>query len=155
MTYIQELRRFVGHRRLINPGARAIICNDAGEVLLQLRADFHQWGLPAGGMELGESAWQAIRREVREETGLEVIRGDLLGIYSDPTQIITYPNGDEMQVVSIAFIITEWQGELTDGDDETLALRFFPLDALPENLFPIHRQALLDFQAYEGHCFVH
>ena len=46
----------------------------AGDVLLQLRGDFKIWGLPAGGMELDESVWDTLCREVHEETGLTVLR---------------------------------------------------------------------------------
>ena len=42
------------------------------------------WGLPGGAMDLGESVGQAVVREVREETGLEVQPTGLVGIYSDP-----------------------------------------------------------------------
>src|SRR4051794_17655217 len=57
MDYIWELRQVVGHRTLIAAGARAIIRNEAGDVLMQLRGDLKLWGLPAGGIELGESVW--------------------------------------------------------------------------------------------------
>ena len=69
MGYVEELRALIGTRTLINPGVRAVIRDEAGAVLLQLRGDFKIWGLPAGGMELGESVQDAVRREVYEETG--------------------------------------------------------------------------------------
>ena len=52
MGYVEELRKLIGTRTLINPGVRAIIRDETGAVLLQLRGDFKIWGLPAGGMEL-------------------------------------------------------------------------------------------------------
>ncbi len=154
MNYIQTLREYIGHKPLLIPGVRALIRNDAGEVLLQLRSDFNVWGLPAGAMELGESAWQAVQREVREETGIEVQAAKLFGVYSDPKFTVVYPNGDQVQVFAVAFLVTQWRGALTGGDEETLALRFFPLDALPENMLPAHRQTLLDFQQNENGCLI-
>ena len=57
----------------IRPGVAAVIF--AGDrVLLQRRDDTGRWGLPGGAVEPGESVRQALVREVREETGLEVER---------------------------------------------------------------------------------
>src|SRR5438045_8375170 len=67
----------------IRPGVSAIILTPEG-LLLQRRSDNGLWGLPGGGVEPGESVSEAIVREVREETGLEVAPGRLVGVYSAP-----------------------------------------------------------------------
>ena len=72
MGYVEELRKLVGNRKLIMPGVRAIIRDEAGGVLLQLRGDFKIWGYPAGSVELDESVQDALRREVFEEAGIKV-----------------------------------------------------------------------------------
>lgn len=150
MSYIQGLRRFIGHERVITPGVRAIIRDSAGRLLMQRRGDFGTWGLPAGGIELDESVATALTREVAEETGLQVIRATPFGIYSDPSYAVTYPNGDQIQPFTLAFLVDEWSGELVADGDETLQLTFFPLDALPpdEQIHPPHRKTLLDFQRF-------
>ncbi len=79
--YLEELRRLVGNRKLLTVGVRAIIRDEAGAILLQRRGDFGTWGLPAGAMELDESIFEALVREVREETGLLVEPRRLTGIY--------------------------------------------------------------------------
>ncbi|HEY8597130.1 MAG TPA: NUDIX domain-containing protein [Thermomicrobiales bacterium] len=150
MSYIQGLRRFIGHERIITPGVRAIIRDGAGRLLMQRRSDFGTWGLPAGGMELDESVTTALAREVVEETGLRVIRATPFGIYSDPKYAVTYPNGDQIQPFTLAFLVEEWSGEPVADGDESLQLAFFALDALPpdEQIHPPHRKTLLDFQRF-------
>jgi len=150
MGYVEELRRLIGNRTLISPGVRAVIRNEDGDVLLQLRGDLRVWGLPAGGMELNESVQDALRREVLEETGLTVVRARPFGVYTHPRYGFRYPNGDHAQPFTIAFLIEEWTGTPTADGHESLDLRFFPLDALPppEQVHRPHRTALQDVQRH-------
>jgi 8-oxo-dGTP pyrophosphatase MutT (NUDIX family) len=132
------------------PGVRAVIRDETGAVLLQLRGDFKIWGLPAGGMELGESVQDAVRREVFEETGLTIVTARPFGIYTDPRFAFAYPNGDRCQPFTVAFLVEAWTGSLVADGDESLDLRFFPLDRLPpaEQMHLPHRSTILDFQRY-------
>ncbi|MGE3908406.1 MAG: NUDIX hydrolase [Chloroflexota bacterium] len=150
MGYVEELRKHIGTQPIIRPGVRAVIRDDQGAVLLQLRGDFRIWGLPAGGMELGESVMDALGREVYEETGLTVVRARPFGIYTHPSYTITYPNGDQSQPYTTAFLVDEWTGTLTADGDETLELQFFPVDALPpeERLLPAHRRVFDDLRRF-------
>ena len=61
-------------------GMSAVIENENGELLLELRADNEMWGLPGGWAELGSSPEQNIIREVKEETGLNVEVKSLLEV---------------------------------------------------------------------------
>ena len=141
MGYVEELRKLVGNRKLIMPGVRAVIRDEAGAVLLQLRGDFKIWGFPAGSVELDESVQDALRREVFEETQLTVVEARPFAIYSNPTYSTTYPNGDQIQPYSIGFLVDKWTGALTPDGDESLDLQFFPLDAFPppEQIVRAHR----------------
>ena len=76
MGYILELRKTLGSRPLIMAGAGVILINKNGEVLLQKRSDNGCWDYPAGSMELGESFEECARREVLEETGIDVSCAD-------------------------------------------------------------------------------
>jgi 8-oxo-dGTP pyrophosphatase MutT (NUDIX family) len=150
MDYIRELRAAVGQRPLLGPGARAVIRNEHGDVLMQLRGDFKLWGLPAGGIELGESVWDALCREVHEETGLTVVRARPFAIYSHPRFSVTFPNGDQIQPFVMAFLVDEWTGTPTPDGDESLDLKFFPLNAPPaqDQIVSSHRTAFRDVKRF-------
>ena len=84
----------IGREGKLRLGCSAVILDETRQkVLLTRRADNGQWCLPSGGMEPGESAAEACAREVREETGLHVRVVRLIGVYSDPNQLIIYPDG--------------------------------------------------------------
>lgn len=57
-----------------------------GIVLVRRRNPPHGWAIPGGFVDYGERVESAARREMREETGLEVELVDLLGVYSDPAR---------------------------------------------------------------------
>jgi len=148
--YLQSIRSRVGPQCILLPGVRAIILNDRGEVLLQRRRDMDCWGLPSGSLELNETALEALKREVREETGLEVRQAEPMALYSGPSQRFKYPSGDEIQCFSVAFIVRDWAGTPKADGVEGSEVRFWPLSGLPRNLLPIHARTLADFKRYRG-----
>src|SRR5258708_6502707 len=129
--YVHTIREKIGHDLLLLPGAVAVILNPAGEVLLQRRSDNGQWGLPGGAIDPGEEPADAVIREVREETGLDVLPERIVGVYSGPDHLITYPNGDQAMIVSVTFACRPIGGEARVNDDESLEVRYFPPDGLP------------------------
>jgi 8-oxo-dGTP pyrophosphatase MutT (NUDIX family) len=150
LDYVKMLRARIGNAKILIPGVRALLFDPAGRVLLEKQAHFGSWALPHGCVDLGESAYEALVREVGEETGLSVLEADPFGLYSDPRYSVTYPNGDQVQTFTVAFLVREWTGDLRCDGDEVAALDFFPLDALPEPLYPIHVETLQDYHKYDG-----
>jgi len=69
--------------------AAAVISNSEGKVLLlnHVLRPYSGWGLPGGFLEKGEQAEDAIRREVREETGIEISRVELYSIHTTNAHI--------------------------------------------------------------------
>ena len=130
--------------RLRRTGTDAAVFDDRGRILLQKRSDFHVWGLPGGSIEVGETLEQAVRREVKEETGYdaEVVR--LVGAYSDPDHTTTrYPDGQLVHYVSLTFECRVVGGSLRT-DEESDAVAWFAPDALPPDLMPEHAPRLRD-----------
>ena len=138
-NYIRWLREKVGHEKVILLFSGGCLRNAAGQVLLQKRGDSGLWGFPGGAVELGESPEAAAIREVREETGLDVAVGSLIGIYTDCQ--ISYPSGDQAHSVCIAYELQQTGGTLGSDDPETADLRWFSLDEHPA-LFCRQHQAL-------------
>ena len=106
---------------------------EEGRVLLARRRDIDWWNLPGGGMEVGETVDEALRREVAEETGLEVEVEQLVGVYSKP----------QKQEIVLTFRCHITGGTLT-ATEETRECRYFAPDALPANTLPKHRQRIED-----------
>ena len=139
--YIQWIRSKVGHDKIILTFAGGCIFNENGEILLQRRGDSNQWGFPGGAVEIGETPQIAAVREAKEETGLDVEVGKVIGVYTDPD--IVYPNGDRAQSILIAFELKAVGGELFCDHAETLELAYFARDHKPE-LFTKSHEDLWD-----------
>lgn len=127
----------------IKAGRRPLIAVDSvvirrtgGVVLVKRRKPPYQgyWALPGGFVEYGETTEEAVKREVKEETGLDVdIRG-LIGVYSKPNRD---PRG---HVISIAYLTVEVGGELKDSK-ETQVGEFF---VVPKEMAFDHKEILRD-----------
>ena len=99
----------------------AVVRNDRGEILLIERTDNGLWALPGGAQEIGESVKDAVRREVREETGIEVEVTGLTGIYSDPAHVISYDDGEVRQEFSLCFAARAISGSLRPSSESRQA----------------------------------
>lgn len=143
--HIAHLRAHVGQTTLLTPAVAAVIYDRSGRVLLIRRGDGQGWSLPGGFLEPGERLAECAIREVQEETGLEVEVVRLIGIYSDPAvNHITFPNGDQVQLVSATFECRVTGGEPRPDGEESLDVGYFAPDGLPETLIPAHRIRVQD-----------
>lgn len=145
MSYIQEMRTLIGQRPLITVGAGVLLSDEHDRILLQHRTDNGLWGIPGGGMEIGESLEVTARREVFEETGLEVEDLTLFGVFSGPELFYEYPNGDQVCNVSVVYLSRKFRGRLAADPDESYAVRFFEPADLPRAISPPNQPIL---QAY-------
>ena len=141
-NYIQWIRSKVGHDRIILIFAGGCIFNQKGEVLLQRRGDTNKWGFPGGAIEIGETPQMAAIREAKEETGLDVEVGKLIGIYTDCN--MEYTNGDKAQSILIAYELKVVGGKLFCDKEETLELKYFSLDNMPTLFCRQHIEILND-----------
>jgi len=130
-SYLGQLRAIAGDRVLLLVGARCVVRDDAGRVLLIQRTDNRHWAFPAGAMEIGESIEECAVREVWEETGLEVTALTPFAMYTGARHTVTNPYGDTYQLHVSAFRADAWHGELIRATEETLDAAFFDLESAP------------------------
>jgi 8-oxo-dGTP pyrophosphatase MutT (NUDIX family) len=87
----------------LKPTAFAAVRDATGRLLLVRRSDTLNWELPGGKVDLGESAVQAVMREVFEESGVHIRVLGLSGVYTDPGHIMVYTSGEVRQQFALCF----------------------------------------------------
>ncbi|MBM7662802.1 ADP-ribose pyrophosphatase YjhB (NUDIX family) [Bacillus mesophilus] len=152
-SYIGNLRSSVGSQKLIVPSIRAIIEDNEGKILFIERLGEGKWSMPAGSIELNETIYDCLVREVKEETGLEVLSAKAIAIYSNPKFSTKNKFGDEYQLFELLFCIEEWTGSLKQNTEETSSAQFFKQDEIPQgtNEFwtSFHKQVINDLITFK------
>lgn len=139
-SYIKNLRAKIGRDLLLLPGVTAVVINNRDEVLLQLRRDTGTWAPPSGGVEPGETVAETARREVREETGIDILPEAVVAVLSGADYNVTYPNGDQLASVTTVFRCSPLNAKTPRvNDDESQDIRYFPAAELPQRMLPRHR----------------
>ena len=90
-------------------GVQCALFNEAGEILLEKRADDSLWGLPGGWVEVGEGPEETVRRELKEETNLLVEGLSVIGFYTRLPGQFHQPHTS----VHILYYCGQWCGTLT------------------------------------------
>lgn len=111
------------------PAVSALVVDDAGRVLLGRRAfepDAGRWDALGGFLDEGEEPIAGLRRELREEAGIEVELGSFVGVSAD-----RYGDGED----ATAVLNLVWEATISGGvpapADDVAELRWFVRQALP------------------------
>ncbi|WP_057915688.1 NUDIX hydrolase [Peribacillus muralis] len=144
MGYIEDLRALVGTRALLLTGVTVLVI-DQNSRFLMVQSN-KMWKLPGGFIELGESAEEACRREILEETGMNIGNLQLIGVFSGKEYFTKLPNGDEYFPVNIAYVTEDiLSGDLKPDDMEIQNVQFFKWSSFPKNLTERDRHIFQSF----------
>ncbi len=117
-------------KRPMTLGVRAFLRNDVGEILLVRHTYVSGWHLPGGGIEPGETALEAVKKEVREEASIELLE--------EPNLFSIYMNRNiSRRDHVLLFECGTWhQSSTFEPNREIAEIGFFPPDSLPEETTP-------------------
>lgn len=117
----------------IVPAANAFVRDRDGAVLMIQRSDNGLWAMPGGMQDIGETIAGAAERETLEETGYRVRVTGLVGVYSDPGNVIAYDDGEVRQQFVLCFRAVLLGGEMATSEESPSVRWVRPeeLDAIP------------------------
>ena len=141
---------FQGHARVsrgVTLGVRGMVFDQAGRVLLIEHTYLPGWHLPGGGVERGETAEQALARELVEEAGVRVEgRAILLSVHASGRVF----RGDHI----LTYRIDDWSACEATSRGEIAAIDWFAPDALPDDATPGTRRRIAEaLDAVPPHAF--
>jgi ADP-ribose pyrophosphatase YjhB (NUDIX family) len=144
---LERLRRELGYITT-KVGAEAAIIDD-GRMLLVHRVDDDCWGLISGWVDAGESPAETVVRELREETGLEGVIDELVGVIARPASARNGPHGS----IAVVFLVSLTGGDVRLAAHEIKALEWRDLDEVEQwhkNHEQLARAALARWHARRG-----
>ena len=130
----------------IGAGCGLLVFNKDGKLLLGLRnydqeiadSEMHEegtWSCPGGNIEYGETFEQAVTREAKEETGIDIKDPELICVQTDLNEHAHY--------ISVGMVTHSFEGvPKVMEPDEIMAWRWFDLNDLPNNIFSASRKTI-------------
>ncbi|MET9228578.1 NUDIX domain-containing protein [Lentzea sp. NPDC003310] len=126
----------------LRPAVSAFVQDSTGRLLMIRRTDNDMYAIPGGQQDVGETLSQAVVREVKEETGVDVEVNGLIGLYSNPNHVIAYDDGEIRQEFSICFRARPVGGMLSTSSETKEVLWLEPQQINDLNVHPSIRLRL-------------
>jgi 8-oxo-dGTP diphosphatase len=128
-------------------GVGVMIQNNKGEVLMGLRQSSHgagEWAFPGGHLEFGETLFETARREVKEETDLDIEEFEVISLCDE----MRYIKSDGKHYLNISLRGIYAGGEVKIMEPQKCPeWKWFPVDALPEELFESTALTIRNFKS--------
>ena len=130
-------------------GSNCIIIYD-GKLLLERRVDSDTWGLVGGGCKKWEEPDQAMAREVYEELGLRIPRGQFrkLRVYGNPGRVAAFRDGSIWRMVVVVYELVLAEEPRIRISSESKEARFFTKEELKSIEIPVTHRDIVE------ECFV-
>jgi 8-oxo-dGTP pyrophosphatase MutT (NUDIX family) len=149
-----EIRELTGNNyKFLLPAARAVVRDSSGQILFVRRKDNGKWVMPSGSQELGETIYNCMTRETREEAGIEVTSATVMAIYN-----YFATSDDFYQTLHVQFLVNKWSGEVVKETDETTDACFWSVDdiraAVPDKISPYYLDVIDDLEKYDGSVII-
>lgn len=112
-----------------------------GIILIERLNKPHGFALPGGFVDIGESVENAAKREMKEETGLDVDLLGILGVYSRPDR------DPRFHTLTVTYVAKAQDSEKLQAGDDALRTSFYSLDNIPPLCFD-HDEAVAHFRMY-------
>ena len=144
--FLNFLHRYFLIKRPLTMGVRCAIINDQREVLLVRHTYVSGWHIPGGGVDTGESAEDAVIREVSEET--------MVGLLGSPKLVgIYHYNQTTKRDHVVVFLSRDFRKNRSSINSfEIKSCCFFPLDSLPVDIDERSKRWILDALEIEESC---
>lgn len=121
------------------PSVHGVVLNNNNAILVHRREDHPFWALPGGKINPGESIVDCLKREMKEETGLEVFPEKLLGVFSSPEYLLSLKN-NVFQPLLVVFLCRAVQGEVM-LNSESVAFSWMSSENMDEHeTFPLVKE---------------
>lgn len=122
----------------------AIIETASGILLIERKNPPYGWALPGGFVDYGESVEDAVIREAKEETSLDIEIIEQFHTYSDPLR------DPRKHTVSVVFIAKSFPGQKPEAKDDAKSLKIFWPSELPDNIAFDHGEIIADYIKYKN-----
>ncbi len=149
-----QIRELTGRDyKFLLPAARAVVRDSSGKLLFVRRRENGKWVMPSGSQELGETIYDCMRRETKEEAGIQVTSATVMAIYN-----YLATQDDFYQTLHVQFLVDEWSGDVLKETDETTDARFWSIGkiraAVPEKISSYYLEVIDDLEKYDGRVIV-
>lgn len=140
---VRMLQRYWRHSRGLTLGAQGVVIDNDNRILLIRHTYRPGWHFPGGGVEKRETVEEALRRELREEAGVEIGGApELYGVYANHLQ---FP-GDHIAL----FVVRSWRQDAAPKPNHEIAAHtFFHWDKLPDDVAEPTRRRVREIMADE------